>query len=215
MMQLAATAVIALFSAGMTCSVSNAGGIAQTAAKAAVARAMLAKEAARDAAVAAVRGKASVALVRASAIRQQKHVALGAYKGNLLPASAIQPQVARLEAVRTGKPAQVVISRGRYPETAAHIKDAQRLGQPSVLTIDRAGATERRRDSLRYLERRAGRQIVGRDRDEYPPAMTREGGFNSDVRYVRAADNRGAGKNFAQQVRDLPDGSRVRVLISE
>lgn len=46
MMQLATGTFIALFSVGITCSVSNAGGIAQTAAKVAVARAMLAKEAA-------------------------------------------------------------------------------------------------------------------------------------------------------------------------
>lgn len=199
MMHLAAAVTLALFAAGVTSSTANAGGIAQAAARAAMARTMLVKEAARNASVAAVRSRAPMKLARANAASQAKH--------ELHPV--------RLEISKAVKPAQAIISRGRYPETAAHIKEAQRLGQPSMLSIDRAGATERRRESLRYLARRAGRQIVGRDRDEYPPAMTREGGFNSDVRYVRAADNRGAGKSFERQVRTLPEGARVRILIGE
>lgn len=199
MMHLAVALTLTLFAAGVTSSTANAGGIAKAAARAAMARTMLAKEAARDASAAAVRSQAPMKLARANTVSQAKH--------------GLQP--VRQVTSKTGKPAQAIISRGRYPETAAHIKEAQRLGQPSVLTIDRAGATERRRESLRYLERRAGRQIVGRDRDEYPPAMTREGGFNSDVRYVRAADNRGAGKSFERQMRTLPEGARVRILIGE
>ncbi len=33
----------------------------------------------------------------------------------------------------------------------------------------------------------------GRDRDEYPPAMSREGGQGSSVRHIDKRDNRGAG----------------------
>ncbi|TGM52877.1 hypothetical protein EHQ97_13240 [Leptospira adleri] len=43
----------------------------------------------------------------------------------------------------------IVISKSRYPESAKHIDDAQKSGKPSILTIDRAGAKERRRESLR------------------------------------------------------------------
>lgn len=39
------------------------------------------------------------------------------------------------------KPHDVVISRSRHPQAAAHIDAAQRQGQPSVLHIDRGGAS--------------------------------------------------------------------------
>ena len=32
----------------------------------------------------------------------------------------------------------------------------------------------------------------GYDRDEYPPAMSEEGGYGASVRYIDPADNRGA-----------------------
>lgn len=114
----------------------------------------------------------------------------------------------------TGKPRDVLVSRSRYPESAAHIDHAQRMGQPTVLTLDRAGATERRQASLQHIKRRSDRSITGLDRDEYPPAMTKQGGSNANVRFIGAGDNRGAGKAMERQVSDLPDGSRIRVLVS-
>lgn len=113
------------------------------------------------------------------------------------------------------KPRDVLVSRGRYPESAANIDHAQRMGQPTVLTLDRAGAAERRRESLQHIKRQPDRPIAGLDRDEYPPALTREGGFNSNVRYINAGDNRGSGKAMERQVRDLPDGARVRILVTK
>lgn len=112
------------------------------------------------------------------------------------------------------KPRDVLVRRSRYPEAAGNIEHAQRMGQPTVLTLDRANAAERRRASLRYIKRKPDRLITGKDRDEYPPALTREGGFNSNVRYINARDNRGAGKSMERQVRDLPDGARIRVLVT-
>lgn len=121
---------------------------------------------------------------------------------------AVRPPVA------TAKPRDVLVSRSRYPESAAHIDHAQRMGQPTVLTLDRVRATERRRASLQHIKRQSDRPIAGKDRDEYPPALTREGGFNANVRYIEAGDNRGAGKAIERQVRDLPDGARIRVLVT-
>ena len=118
-------------------------------------------------------------------------------------------------ATRNGRPRDVVVSRQRYPETAKHIDDAQRRGEPSVLTLDRANATERRRESLRHVERTRSHDTIGRDRDEYPPAMTREGGVNADVRYINSGDNRGAGRIIGHQARDVPDGERIRVVIGD
>ncbi|MNV47811.1 putative deoxyribonuclease RhsC [compost metagenome] len=65
----------------------------------------------------------------------------------------------------------VEVSRSRYPESAKHIKDAQAAGHPFVLTIDREGAKDNRRESLKGID-----TVPGHDRDEYPPAMFTEGG---------------------------------------
>jgi hypothetical protein len=113
------------------------------------------------------------------------------------------------------KPVDVIIPRSKYPQTAAHINEAQRLGQPSILTIDRAGASAQRRASMKYIDRPRDRRVIGRDRDEYPPAMTKEGGGNADVRYINSRDNRGAGRSFAHQVRNQPDGGKVRVIVKD
>ena len=46
-------------------------------------------------------------------------------------------------------PKQILVPEDRFPESAAHIRDAQAAGQPSVVTINRPGAKDNRRDSLR------------------------------------------------------------------
>jgi hypothetical protein len=104
----------------------------------------------------------------------------------------------------------VTVSRRRHPESAAHVEDAQANGHPSTLTVDRTGATARRRDSLRDVERR-----TSLDRDEYPPAMFEEGGKGASVRHLDPSDNRGAGACIGHQCRGLPDGARVRVEVED
>ncbi len=102
--------------------------------------------------------------------------------------------------------AEVRVSRSRYPESAAHIEEAQAGGHPSVLTIDRAGAKARRSSALKG---RLGGS--GLDRDEYPPAMFNEGGSGASVKPINRKDNRGAGASIGKQCKALPNGSRVRV----
>jgi RHS repeat-associated protein len=104
--------------------------------------------------------------------------------------------------------ATVTVSRSRFPESAAHIEEAQAAGQPSTLTIDRAGAAGRRAKALRGLTPRAGF-----DRDEYPPALFREGGEGASVKYIRPGDNRGAGACIGAQCRALPDATNVRIKV--
>ena len=43
----------------------------------------------------------------------------------------------------------VTISRSKYPESAKHIEDVIADGHPDTLTIDRRGATARRKQSLK------------------------------------------------------------------
>jgi len=107
-------------------------------------------------------------------------------------------------------PALVTVSRSRYPESAQHIEDAQAAGKPSTLTIDRAGAAARRQASLKGTK-----PVSGMDRDEYPPAMFSEGGTGADIRAIIPSDNRGSGGSIGAQVRDLPDGSQVKLRVTE
>ena len=111
-----------------------------------------------------------------------------------------------------GKPHDVIIHRARHPQAAAHIEHAQKRGQPSILHIGRQGADQRRAAAIGNInsQRKPGRRF---DRDEYPPAFTREGAGNASVRWIHQSDNRGAGASMAAQTRHLPDGSKIRVLV--
>ena len=95
-----------------------------------------------------------------------------------------------------------------YPETAEHIRVAQDIGFPDILTLDRGGAAERRKASLAPIK--ASRIW---DRDEYPCACFKEGGAGAHVMYVAGTDNRGAGSYMGWQMRSLPDGAKVRVRV--
>ncbi|WP_434704939.1 DUF637 domain-containing protein [Pseudomonas sp. Z1-12] len=100
----------------------------------------------------------------------------------------------------------VTVSKSRFPESAQHIEDAIEAGKPGTLTIDRANAASRRRDSLRGVETKPGL-----DRDEYPPAMFQEGGQGSSVKHINPSDNRGAGACIGAQCRELPNGTKIRI----
>jgi hypothetical protein len=129
-----------------------------------------------------------------------------------LAAAAKKPATAA--AVPVGKPYDVVISRSRHPQAAAHIDHAQRQGQPSVVHIDRAGAAQRRAASTGSVDRHR-KPGPHYERDEYPPAMVREGGHNANVRYIDRHDNRGAGSSMRSQTQHLPDGARIRIVVGE
>uniref|UniRef100_UPI0036F1E29A hemagglutinin repeat-containing protein n=1 Tax=Photorhabdus kayaii TaxID=230088 RepID=UPI0036F1E29A len=98
----------------------------------------------------------------------------------------------------------IVVDKTKYPESAKHIEDAQKAGHPNVLTIDRGGAAQRRGESLKNTP-----PVKGADRDEYPPAMFKEGGSGASVRPITPSDNRGAGSCIGQQCRGLPNGATV------
>ena len=109
---------------------------------------------------------------------------------------------------KSTEPAPVYFDPNKYPQSAGHAKDAQNGGAPDVLTVRRVGAPKRRQEALSGTEPQAGF-----DRDEYPPAATVEGGAGASVRLIDSSDNRGAGSSFGYQIRELPDGTRVRVII--
>ncbi len=140
-----------------------------------------------------------------SAVRQ------AAAKRALTPAAATAAAKPAAPAALVRKPHDVIIYRSRHPQAAAHIEHAQRQGQPTVLHIDRRGAAQRRIESTGSVDSKR-KPAPHYERDEYPPALAREGGQNANVRYIDRHDNRGAGGTLAAQTRHLPDGARIRIL---
>jgi hypothetical protein len=116
----------------------------------------------------------------------------------------------------------VYIDADRHPETARHVREAQTgstwrgdkethgAPHPSTVTIDRPGAKQNRKDSLRGIPTKRGY-----DRDEYPPAMFDEGGKGASVKYIDPSDNRGAGSSMRHQLDalELDDGERVNIVV--
>jgi hypothetical protein len=96
----------------------------------------------------------------------------------------------------------------RYPETGAHIRDAIAFGHSAVCTIDRDGAEENRKESLKGYPTKKGY-----DRDEWPMAMCAEGGAGADIRYITPSDNRGAGSWVSHQLEKYADGTKVRFIV--
>ena len=96
----------------------------------------------------------------------------------------------------------------RWPLTTDHILDAIRSGERRILHLDRRNAERHRAEATRGIPTRRGF-----DRDEYPPAFSREGGRGADVRYVRSSDRRGAGASLGNQLRRYCNGQRFRVRV--
>lgn len=118
-----------------------------------------------------------------------------------------QPQTAAPDSATTAA-VTLHFPSDRYPETAAHIKEAIKSGEATVCTIEREEADENRRESLRGIPTKKGY-----DRDEWPMAMCEEGGTGADIEYVTPADNRGAGSWVGNQLERYPDGTRVAFVV--
>lgn len=97
----------------------------------------------------------------------------------------------------------------RYPLTTDHVLDAIRSGERRLLHIDRRHADEHRAEATRGIPTKKGH-----DRDEYPPAFSREGGRGADVRYVPSSDNRGAGSSLGNQLRRYCNGQAFRIRVT-
>lgn len=95
-------------------------------------------------------------------------------------------------------------------EAALHAKDAIAAGKPSVLTIARDGADANRAASTGGIPKVPGKQL-----DEYPPAMFREGGSGASVRAINPSDNMSAGACIGNACRGLPDGAKVRIVVED
>ena len=125
---------------------------------------------------------------------------------------------------RAGHIPTIKINSAKYPETASHVRDAQKgrnwagdrvnpnntTRQPDVVEINRGGAAKNRRDSTGQYPTK-----TGSDRDEYPPAMFKDGGEGASVKYINPSDNRGAGSTMGWDIRSAGygDGQSVRIVV--
>lgn len=108
----------------------------------------------------------------------------------------------------TGETVTLHFPADRYPETALHIKEAIAAGESSICTVDRDGAEENRKESLKGVPTK-----TGYDRDEWPMAMCAEGGAGADIKYIAPSDNRGAGSWVSNQLEQYPNGTRVQFVV--
>jgi hypothetical protein len=129
---------------------------------------------------------------------------------------------------------EIKVNSAKYPESARHVEEAQKgtiwsgstsvdgPARSDVVTIDRPGADGRRTDW--QSARNDVPTTPGKDRDEYPQAMFAEGGHDAgktpSLKYIKPADNRGAGSTMGHDLRrgwaeyggaGLPNGARVRI----
>lgn len=114
-----------------------------------------------------------------------------------------ETEVNRVDKGNSDDVVEVEISRSKYPESAKHIEDAIADGQPEILTLDRDNAKSHRKESLKGIDK-----VSGMDLDEYPPAMSKEGGKGASVRAIPPSDNRGSGSTAGHQLRQFKNGTK-------
>ncbi|MEV5376010.1 NucA/NucB deoxyribonuclease domain-containing protein [Streptomyces nondiastaticus] len=122
----------------------------------------------------------------------------------------------------------IYLYREDTPGVIAHMEEAVADRHPWRLTYDPDGAPARRRAALsgspaftQVLDvvsgPRQGAPVGMLDRDEYPPAVSAEGGASASVVYLDAEDNQRAGRLMGQQFRAyrMRPGDRFRFVIIE
>jgi hypothetical protein len=91
--------------------------------------------------------------------------------------------------------------KSKYPDAYEH---AVASGRPSgPFTKDPGGKLQRRADNLRGREK-----VPGKDLDEWPPAMFKEG-QGASVCHINQSHNRGSGATIGNGTRDVPTGGQV------
>jgi hypothetical protein len=136
-------------------------------------------------------------------------LALSCAGAGQLPAALDHDAAIAASCQRQHNSVHVQLSASRYTETTDHITDAIAAGQPSLLHIDRVDEDAHRAASLADYPPRPGL-----DRDEWPMAISSEGGAGADVRYIDPSDNRGAGATVGNALEDWCNGQPFRVDIT-
>ncbi|WP_192985850.1 RHS repeat-associated core domain-containing protein, partial [Pseudomonas sp. EggHat1] len=109
-----------------------------------------------------------------------------------------------------GKTHDIVLelTRKQYKQAFGHIQAVIKKTGLDIFTINRAGAARNRKNSLSGYPTKKGK-----DRDEFPMAMFKEGGKGASVRYIDPSDNRGAGSSISHALDPYPDGTTVKITV--
>jgi RHS repeat-associated protein len=107
-----------------------------------------------------------------------------------------------------GAPVELHIDGQAHPDAAFHADKAISEGVSPEGVIDRQGTNARRKDNLAGVPTKKGK-----DRDEFPPAVINNGGGGQSVMHIDPGDNRGAGASLGAQMRNLPDNTRVIIVV--
>uniref|UniRef100_A0A931CZZ2 RHS domain-containing protein n=1 Tax=Pseudomonas chaetocerotis TaxID=2758695 RepID=A0A931CZZ2_9PSED len=109
-----------------------------------------------------------------------------------------------------GKTHDIVLelTRKQYKQAFGHIQAVIKKTGLDIFTINRAGAARNRKSSLSGYPTKKGK-----DRDEFPMAMFKEGGKGASVRYIDPSDNRGAGSSISHALDPYPDGTTVKITV--
>ena len=117
---------------------------------------------------------------------------------------------------------EIRLSETRYPDSVGHIRSVYR-SRPGweILHLSRneGQAASRRKGALdAFKAEQEALQMPyvpekNFDLDEYPFAMTMEGGPSASVRKIKSSDNRGSGSCAGNQARGLPDGTPVKIVL--
>ena len=101
---------------------------------------------------------------------------------------------------------EIIIDAKKYPESAKHLDEAIAAGKQNEGVIDRSSSAARRRENLK-----GEKTQPGKDRDEAPPAVINTG-EKSSVKSIDASDNRGADSSIGKQIKNLPNGTKVKIV---
>lgn len=110
-----------------------------------------------------------------------------------------------------GAQKEVVIDGNKHPESATNAADAQKSGQPKTVSVGNpADKGKRRAEAMK-----GNSKVPGKDRDEYPPAWSAQGGRGATVKPISPGDNRGSGASMGRQLNSqgAKPGDRVRIKV--
>jgi hypothetical protein len=100
---------------------------------------------------------------------------------------------------------------GNVAEIRANAARAAEEGCCVTGVVERSGAAARRSGRMKGVARRSGY-----DRDEFPPAAIRpDDPSKFRVEYTSPSQNRRSGVRLKEEIRTLPDGTRVRIEIPD
>jgi len=58
-------------------------------------------------------------------------------------------------------------------------------------------------------------KVEGKHLDEYPPAMFKEGGKGASIRPISPSENMSTGASMGNQLRQYPDGTKVKIEVTK